>query len=222
MRLIRLKGPLGRKYGKVHKLDVRTPAEAVRALCANYPGLEQELATSHERGVAYKCVVDRERLPEEHLGYPMSKRFTITPVVHGGGKTMGIILGAVLIGAALFFSGGLAGVPLSAALGGTAFAGITFGSVALFGVALLLGGISALLAPTPKNDNGSGPEQKANPYFDGAENVSAQGATVPFGYGRAIVGSAVISASITVEQQGYSGAPEDMVIRGMIAGVVIP
>lgn len=217
MRLIRLKGPLGRKYGKVHKLAVNSPAEAIRALCANFPGFEQEMLTSHERGVAYKCIVDNNRLSEEHLGYPMSHRFTITPVVHGGGKFLGVILGAVLIGAALFFSGGLAGAPLAAALSGTAFAGISFGTIALFGVSLLLGGIASLLAPTPKNDNGSGVEKKENPYFDGAENVSAQGATVPIGYGRAIVGSAVISASITVEQQGVT----DPVIRGMTGGVFL-
>lgn len=222
MRVIRLKGHLGKKYGKVHKFDVRSPAEAVRALCANFPGIEQEFATSYKRGVAYKCVVDNDRLPEEHLGYPMSRRFTITPVVHGGGKTLGIILGVVLIGAALVFSGGLAGVPLLGASGALAGSvgiglGITWGTVALFGVALVLGGIAQMLAPTPSNSGAA--QNVPNNYFDGAVNVSAQGACVPFGYGRAIVGSAVISANITIEQQGSSGATEDLAIRGMTRGV---
>ena len=32
-RKIRLKGELGKRFGKVHKLAVKTPAEAIRALC---------------------------------------------------------------------------------------------------------------------------------------------------------------------------------------------
>lgn len=214
MRTIRLKGPLGHKYGKVHKLDVRTPSEAVRALCANYPGLEQELMSSHERGVAYRCVVDNQRIDDEQLLYPMSKTFTITPVVHGGGKVFGIILGVVLIAAAIALAPVTGGTSLAAAMStGIGFMGLTYGSIALLGAALLLGGIAQLLAPTPEVNQSSN-QNNDNKYFDGPVNSIAQGSAVPVGYGRCIIGSAVISAGITIEEQSPPTYSEDYMIRG--------
>lgn len=40
---IRLYGALGARFGRVHKLAVQTSAEAVKALCINFDGLEQYL-----------------------------------------------------------------------------------------------------------------------------------------------------------------------------------
>lgn len=208
MRVVRLNGDLGKKYGRVHKLDVSTPAEAVRALIANYPGLQQDLASSHDRGVAYKCIVDREQISEDVLTYPMSKSFSITPVVAGAGKIGSIILGVALIAAAIAFAPAAVGATATtAASGGMAagigFLGLTYGNIAFLGAALILGGVAQMLAPTPKA--GSSAEKNENPYFNGAVNTSQQGVPVPIGYGRAIVGSALISAAITVEQQSQFG-----------------
>ena len=191
MRTIRLNGELGKKYGRVHKLDVRTPAEAVRALCANYPELQADLVASTEKGVAYKCVVDKEQVDEEGLSFPISQSFSITPVVTGAGKIGKIILGVALI-AVSFIPGLQFSVPL--------MAGATFSSATLFwmGVALTLGGVAQLLTPVPKMDTGTTTE---NGVFDGPANVSAQGAAIPIGYGRMITGSAVVSAGITVQAQ---------------------
>lgn len=213
MRVIRLNGELGKKYGRVHKLDVRTPAEAIRALFSNFPEMERDLITSSERGLGYRCIVDRERVDEDGLTLPMSKSFSITPVVTGGGKVVGIILGVALIGVALVATGGLAGVGIAGfggAAGGAAtfatsigFAGITYGSVALMGAALVLGGIAQLLAPVPKMQ-----EQKRdeNRYFNGPANVALQGAAVPVGYGRCVVGSVLVSAGITVIDENMSNS----------------
>ena len=44
------------------------------------------------------------------------------------------------------------------------------------------------------------PENTPSTYFDGAVNTTAQGHPVPIGYGKLIVGSAVISAGLTVEE----------------------
>lgn len=203
MRVVRLNGELGKKYGRVHKLDVSTPAEAIRALIANHPGLQQDLATSHQRGVAYKCVADREQVGEDLLTYPMSRSFSITPVVAGAGKIGSIILGVALLGIALAATGGLAGIGIAGSAGATmstgiGFLGLTYGNIAFMGVALVLGGVAQMLAPTPKAPDS--PEKKENPYFNGAVNATQQGVSVPVGYGRAIVGSAVISAGITVEE----------------------
>jgi predicted phage tail protein len=198
MRVIRLNGELGKRFGRSHKLDVRTPAEAVRALCANLEGFEQALASSHEKGVAYRCIVDRDPLDEGHLHYPMSRSFSITPVVHGGGKVLGIILGAILIVAAVALAPVTGGGSLLLTQG-IGFLGFTYASVAWLGVALVLGGISQLLAPTPKAPTSG--QTNENQYFNGAVNTTAQGSAVPIGYGRAIIGSAVISAAISVEQK---------------------
>lgn len=209
MRVVRLNGELGKKYGRVHKLDVRTPAEAVRALISNFPGLQQDLATSHQRGVGYKCVVDRAQVGEDELSYPMSQSFSITPVIGGAGKLGSIILGVALLGVALVATGGLAGIGISGfggAAAGTAatmstgigFLGLTYGNIAFLGAALILGGVAQMLAPTPKAAEAA--KREENPYFDGAVNSTSQGVPVPVGYGRCIVGSAVISASITTEE----------------------
>jgi len=218
MRVIRLNGELGKRFGRIHKLDVRTPAEAVRALCANYPGFEQFLIGSTERNVAYRCVVDKDLLDEGHIHYPMSKTFSITPVVHGAGKVFGIILGVMLIAAAVAFAPAIVGA-LGPTLGmgtGIGFLGLTYANVAWLGVALLIGGISQLLAPTPKAPQSG--QTNENNYFNGPVNTTAQGSAVPIGYGRAIVGSAVISASISIEQKGYPTFAYD----GPIGGFAIP
>ncbi|OXE37467.1 MAG: hypothetical protein CGW95_01490 [Phenylobacterium zucineum] len=208
---MRLNGELGKRFGRVHRLDVRTPAEAIRALCANLDGFEKFLATSHERNVAYRCVVDRDQINEGQLTHPMSRNFSITPVVHGGGKVLGAILGAVLIVAAVALAPVTGGGSLLMTQG-IGFLGLTYANVAWLGAALLLGGIAQLLAPTPK-----APQQgqtNENSYFNGPVNSIAQGAAVPIGYGRAVVGSAVISAAITVEQKPDPTYSYDLPIGG--------
>lgn len=229
MRTIRLNGELGKKFGRIHKMDVRTPAEAIRALMTNYPEFHGELVASADRGIGYRCIVDKDVADEERIAFPMSKSFSITPVVQGGGKAIGIILGVALIAVAVAATGGLAGVGISGFGGaagaaatyatGIGFLGLTYGSVALLGVTLVLGGIAQMLAPTPKVQNASG-ETNENKYFDGAQNTVAQGAAVPIGYGRAIIGSAVISASVTVQDQPQFSSPSDYLIGGYNGGVL--
>ncbi|MDE2623768.1 MAG: tail assembly protein [Betaproteobacteria bacterium] len=186
LRTVRLNGELGRKYGRVHRLAVSTPHEAVRALCANHPAIYGDLLSSESRGVGYKVLVDGDKADEERLGYPMSRTFSITPVVAGAGKIGEIIAGVALLSVAIF-----APEVIPAFLSAQ-----TVGSI---GLALTLGGVAQLLAPTPTAPQAG--QQQNNRYFDGAVNNTAQGAPVPIGYGRMVVGSAVISAGITVEQQ---------------------
>ena len=49
MTTIILLGELGKRFGRRHKMAVATAAEAVRALCANFPTFERELLASGER-----------------------------------------------------------------------------------------------------------------------------------------------------------------------------
>lgn len=190
LRTIRLRGELGRRFGRLHKLAVDSPAEAVRALVANCPGLREFLEQSDGSGVGYKVIVDDEHVGEADFARPLSKVMSITPVISGAGA-LGKILAGVALLALSFLPGGAI---LSSAITSTAFA---------LGGALLLGGLAQLLSPTPSKNTTA--DKQENRYFDGAQNVTAQGVPVPFGYGRMIVGSRVISAGITIEDQYSNG-----------------
>lgn len=191
MKTIILLGELGKRYGRKHLLDVKSPAEAVRALCANFKDFAAFVSASSDRNVGYRVLNKRDEVGEDELHNPASQRITIAPVVAGAGGTVGkILLGAALI-AASFLVPGLAAVTL---FGTTTLATVAFS----VGVSLALGGVAQMLAPQPKFE---GPQEEQQPsyVFNGAVNTSAQGQPVPVGYGRMIVGSAVISAGISVE-----------------------
>lgn len=191
MKTIILLGELGKRYGRKHLLDVKSPAEAVRALCANFKDFAAFVSASSDRNVGYRVLNMRDEVGEDELHNPASRRITIAPVVAGAGGSVGkILLGAALIAASLFVPG-LAAVTL---FGTTTLATVAFG----VGVSLALGGVAQMLAPQPKS---IGPQEEQQPsyVFNGAVNTSAQGQPVPVGYGRMIVGSAVISAGISVE-----------------------
>jgi predicted phage tail protein len=191
MKTIILLGELGKRYGRKHLLDVKSPAEAVRALCANFKDFAAFVSASSDRSVGYRVLNMRDEVSEHELHNPASRRITIVPVVAGaGGKIGQILLGATLIAAAILVPG-LAAVTL---FGTTTLASVTFG----VGLSLALGGVAQMLAPQLES-NGPQEEQQPSYVFNGAVNTSAQGQPVPIGYGRMIVGSAVISAGISVE-----------------------
>ena len=169
-------------------------AEAVRALCANFPGFERELVASGERGVGYRVLAGRDALSLERLHEPSGQqRITIAPVVSGaGGNGLGqILLGAALIAVSWWN-------PMGWAAAGSFLSQATLYSV---GTSMILGGVAQIIAPTAKaQDPSKQPENQPSYVFNGAVNTTAQGHPVPVGYGRLIVGSAVISAGIDVDE----------------------
>ena len=50
---IRLEGVVGKKFGYEHELDVRSPNEAIRALCQLIPGFALTMSAAHERGIFF-------------------------------------------------------------------------------------------------------------------------------------------------------------------------
>lgn len=190
MKTIILLGELGKRYGSRHRMDVKTPAEAIRALCANFKDFAAFMSSSQERNVGYRVLDMREDVAAKDLHTPAGSQIAIVPVVAGGGGGMGqILLGAALIAFAVIAP------PLAATV---LFGTTTLGTVAFgIGVSLALGGVAQLLAPTPKQPDNT--TEKNSYVFNGAVNTQAQGQPVPIGYGRMIVGSAVISAGIRVE-----------------------
>ena len=191
MRTVKLLGELGKKFGKQFKLDVKNPAEAVRALIANFPELEKHLMESEKRGIGYRVLVGKEVQKVEDLHNPSGKQvIKFVPVVMGSksGGMFGVIVGAVLVTAGIVGNYFYPGNPVSPYLISA-------------GVAMIIGGVIQMLAPVPKTPKDEDrPDNKPSYVFNGAVNTTAQGYPVPIGYGRMIVGSAVISASIVAEE----------------------
>lgn len=196
MATVLLLGELGRHFGRKHALDVRSPAEAVRALCANFREFERFLVESRERHIGYRVVVGKDDIGEGELHNPSGQqRIAIVPVVAGaGGKFGQIILGVALIAASFY-------LPTTALFTLGSFAPSIASLSFSIGLSLTLGGVAQMLAPQPAGtDPSERPENQPSYAFNGAINTTAQGQPVPVGYGKLVVGSAVISAGIDVDQ----------------------
>lgn len=198
MKTVILNGQLGKLYGKRHRLSVATAAEAVRALVANFPSIEKYLVET--KGVGYRVKLHDAPLRDiAELHHPAGKTITITPVITGaGGNGLGqLLLGAALIAAAFIMPVGAFGFGAAVLFGSTTVASLTFS----IGVSMALGGIAQMISPMPKmGDPVERPENQPSYAFGGAVNTTAQGQPVPIGYGRMIIGGAVISAGITTEE----------------------
>jgi predicted phage tail protein len=204
---IRLLGEAGRRFGRRFQLAVKTPAEAVRALCVQIPGLRQYMVDSGENGIAWRVVTDHaEGLTEEQLMWPMSKRLVLAPIPTGRGGGGGGV-GAIIAGVALIaFSLLLPGV-------GAAIGGATMTKIGLFGGLLLFGGVAQLLTPTPTmptvTSMGGGAttgrsesDQLKSFTFDKSNANTKQGEVVPVLYGERIIGSLPV-LSFGLELQNY-------------------
>jgi predicted phage tail protein len=202
MKNILLLGELGKRYGRKYRLNIKTPAEAVRALCANFSDFEKFVCDSGKRNVGYRVLVGKKDITGEELHDPIgSQDIKIVPVIAGaGGGGIGtIILGVALVALSFYIPGSM--FAINAALA-TGISVTTMASAAFYvGAALVLSGASQMLAATPEAAQPSErPENQPSYVFNGAVNTTAQGQPVPIGYGRLIVGSAVVSAGISVEE----------------------
>jgi len=211
MREIRLYGELGRRFGRLHRFDVRTPAEAVRALCANFRGFERAIL---DIAPGYRVWCGGTRLAcGEDLHLPSSRLdvIRIAPVIAGAGSGG---LGKVILGAALIVASFYLPVTPLFSLGAfsPSLASIAFS----VGFSMALGGISQMLSPSPTGDAGDSerPDNKPSYVFNGAINTTAQGQPVPVGYGRMIVGSATISAGISTSDIAQSATHDEPAWNG--------
>lgn len=198
MKTIKLLGELGKQFGTTHKLDISSPAEAIRALCAIFPKFEKWMIESQERGIGFRVLVgkdDVQKLDDIHNPSGEAETIKIVPVLAGAkSEWVSIFVGVALIAASFFIPGGFILTAGNWAYGAT-YASIAFG----IGSALALSGVAQLLTPTPTVQNANSyeaAENKPSYSFDGPVNTTAQGHPVPVGYGKMIVGSAVISAGI--------------------------
>jgi len=177
MKIIRLYGDMGRQFGREYRMDVKTPAEAVRALCSQVKGFRAYLH-AHAQS-AFKVFVGG-RNACDGLSHPSSDKeiIRIAPTIQGAGSVGRIVLGVVLIVVGLYTE-----IP----------------AITSLGVSMVVGGVVEMLSPTPKIKTGVDAEKAENKpsyNFNGPVNTVAQGHPVPLAYGKIMTGSAVISAGM--------------------------
>lgn len=198
MKTITLTGRLGRLFGRKFELEISSPAEAVRALCYQIPGFEDELRKGYYR-VKRVFEYGIQEIDEALLSFQLGKAIgvRIEPVVKGSksGGLGKIILGVALVGAAFFFSGGT----LGAAAFSLAGSSVSYGQIALVGGLLALSGASALLTPKVKSDTNN-KDEVTSFLISAPSNMIEQGNPVPLVYGQTHTGSVMISAGISVEE----------------------
>ncbi|MDC9606632.1 tail assembly protein [Xenorhabdus griffiniae] len=187
LRTIRLYGVLGARFGRVHKLAVATPQEAIRALSVLIEGFEHFLLTAKARGITFAVFNGKRNLTRDELAFPGEATIRIAPIIIGSkkGGIFQTILGAVMVVAGAVMWATPWGAPMI-----------------MSGVGMMLGGVVQMLSPTPGGlARREDPDNKPSYAFGGPVNTVAQGNPVPIGYGRRRIGGAVISAGIYAEDQ---------------------
>lgn len=184
---VKLHGHLGRKFGRVHRMAVNSPAEAVRGLMCKFPGFRKYMIKNSEPG--FHVVCGKTERDKEELVLPTgAKVIRFVPAVKGGNSPwVKIIMGAVLI---------VAGVYIGIASGG--YAGMFAKSLIYMGASLIFGGVAQLLT-VPPGANEQDKDKRASYVFGGPVNTTQQGYPVPILYGKLRIGGALISASIEAE-----------------------
>ena len=189
---IRLYGALGARFRRVHKLAVQSSAEAVKALCINFDGLEDYLMNAKKNGMIFAVFRGKRNIGvQDFQELAGNSDIRIAPVMEGA-KKAGIfqtILGAVMVVAGIVVSGLSAG-----------WAGPVGGAMISAGIGMMAGGIYQMLSPQPKGLQGrDDPDNKPSYAFGGSVNTLAMGNPVALLYGEREIGGAIISAGIVAE-----------------------
>tara|TARA_Y100000401_G_scaffold80854_1_gene66260 strand:- start:7427 stop:8653 length:1227 start_codon:yes stop_codon:yes gene_type:complete len=206
---------LGEKWGNTHVYhNLRTPAEAIKLLCINYPDFQQHLLDSEKNGISYKITQVNQDLDVSELVLPLGQHdLVIAPVITGSRGAVKALLGVAMIAVAFALPVTAPLAPLSFTgtgfVGGTAFAGI----LANVGAALVLTGVSEMIAPQPQLPGFDAPmsgfmggaggitrgSDGSQSYgYIGAANTVGLGKTIPVVYGKALVGGHILSTDIEV------------------------
>jgi predicted phage tail protein len=205
MRAIHLHGKLGKEFGQSLRFDVETAAEALRALNCAFP---KRFVAAIEEG--YYKIVRGDKRTGMQLDLDLVNQFKlgladlhIIPVAKGAAMsktakgTTKLVLGAALIGGAIFFSGGVLATPLlsAGATGAGLFGGLTYGNIALVGLGLALAGAATLLSKPAVNTASNSVSVNGG----NIGNSGQQGNGIPLIYGECLVGTTPIEAWSDVE-----------------------
>ena len=181
---IRLFGQL-RSFGKSYRLSVRTPAEAIKALCVQLPGFELFISNAKSRGLEFAVFRGKKNISESEIGYQGEGDIIFAPVITGS-KRAGIlqtVVGVVLLAISYVFP-------------------VTAPYLAPAGIGLVAGGVIQMLSPQAGGlKTSAAPENTPGYAFGSAKNTTASGNPVSLCYGRRRWGGAIISAAIYAEDQ---------------------
>ncbi|PMU11850.1 MULTISPECIES: tail assembly protein [unclassified Pseudomonas] len=193
IRTVKLYGQL-RQFGKSYPLAVRTPAEAIKALCVQIPGFERFISNAKSRGLVFAVFLGKKNISEAELCYQGGDDIIIAPVIEGSKRAgmMQTIIGVALIIVATIATGGVGGFA----------AGGAWGAVGAAGASMAIGGVIQMLSPQAGGlRTSAAPENTPGYAFGSAKNTTASGNPVPLCYGKRRVGGAIISAAIYAEDQ---------------------
>jgi len=202
LRKVKLYGKLAEFVGhKEFEVKVSSVAQAVSFLIHNFPDLEAHMSPQY-----YQVKVGNYDIDKDEINYPVGgEDIHFIPVIAGaGGGARKLLLGAVLIGGAIFAGGGFGALSMFGGQG-LAFGGkaATFlGNFAMnLGVGLAISGVSEMLFPLPKPQDFSSEEDPRLSFsFGGVQNTSRAGTPIPIVYGEIFTGSVVISAAVDTNQ----------------------
>jgi predicted phage tail protein len=179
-----------RRFGRSFRLAVRSPAEAIKALCIQVPGFEKFLANANLEGLEFAIFRGKRNLEEKELGFGGSGDIRIAPVITGSkrGGLLQTVIGLAIVALAWWN-------PLG-------WAAATALAVGMSGASMALGGVIQMLSPQAKGLSMSGaPENLPSYAFGSARNTTASGNPVPICIGDRRWGGAIISASIEAQDK---------------------
>jgi predicted phage tail protein len=189
LKIIKLSGSLGRKFGVFHEMAVSSYPEAIRALSSQVAGFKEFMTSKVGSQSKFAVFVDGKNVGQyDSHKWNCAKEVRIIPVPSGSksGGLLNVVIGAVMIAAA-FWTGGAS----MAAWGALA------SSMAMTGGAMILGGVTQMLSPQPGGQKIANNEATANRpsyAFGAAVNTVASGYPIPLPYGERKIGGAIFSA----------------------------
>lgn len=195
LKVIKLSGSLGRRFGVFHKLAVDSYPEAIRALSSQVEGFKDYMQSEVGSRMRYAVFVDGKNVGQhDEKAWQCAKGVRIIPIPTGSksGGLFQVVLGAVIMATAFFTGGG------SLALMG-AFASSAF----MMGGAMVLGGVMQMISPQQGGSrlSSQSAENKPSYAFGGAVNTTAAGYPIPLPYGQRTVGGAIWSAGSYAEDK---------------------
>ena len=171
MTIVNIHGILAREFGNSFILSLPNPKDVLEAIDCNKQGFLQRLVELQREGLCYDIIIDKTRITNgpdmDHMLNPTT--IDLVPAITGAG-------------------------PFAPAIAFLA-SGTFLANMANFAI---MSAISYALAPKPENEaleiqaGGS----KSSLIFSNTANLASQGTPVPIGYGRLMVGSQVIQATV--------------------------
>jgi predicted phage tail protein len=180
MKVVKVYGPLRKYLGQCRfEFVADTPAQAMKALCVNFPGLAQWLLDREAEGMAFRVTRGRDKITNEApegLVLPWSERevFSIAPVIVGAGRGVARILAGIALIAGSFLSLELRRFGVFGACGPTICRLHRCSKLVTW--ALALGGIAQMISPMPSMGSFTSGKEAARLEsfsFSGIVNTSA-------------------------------------------------